>query len=447
MAVGGWAHALDLDQAYRLAQSNDARVRATRAATDAQRERLPQAESQRLPQVSLSGSRSNNDLTRTSQNFLGQPVTVDERYWSYNATLGVRVPLYRPAVTAGIAVAKAQVADAEAVLRAEEINLAARVAQAYFEALTAQDNIELVAAQQRAATTQADAARKAWQAGTGTRTDVDEIEARLDLLRADEVRARQQLEYAMAQMQVLVGPWDGALAPVDAQRFAVAPLQLATLTQWLELAERNSPELAALRARRDAAQQEIARASAGHWPTLDAVVQITRSASENVTSPSSSYTNRAVGVQLNVPLYSGGYTSSTVRQAMAELVRAEEQLEAARRDLHLRIHDQYRLVIEGSQRISALQKALASAQQVVQSNRQSWLAGVRTILDVLDAEVRALTVERDLRAARYQYLLARLRLAVLAGASVDEELGTVQAMLSTGPRAAATAQTVTTNPN
>lgn len=409
------AHAVDLWQAYQLARGHDARLRAARAGTEAQRERLPQAQAQLRPQVTLGASRLHNDLSRTSANFLGQPVTVDERYWSENLTLSVRQPLYRPALVAGVEVARAQVADAEAMLRVEENNLAARVAEAYLNVLLAQDQLELVLVQRRAAEAQADAARKALAAGTGTRTDVDDVEARLDLLRADELRARQQIDFARRQLEVLTGPLSSVPHPLDHERLTLPALVPDGLQAWLERAEAASPELAALRARRDAAAREVERAAAGHRPTVDAVLQLTRSASENVTTPSSRYTNRAIGIQLNVPLYSGGYVDSTVRQAVAELTRAEENLESLRRDLFVRVAEQHRLVEEGVQRIQALLRARESAQTALRSSEMSQRAGVRTILDVLEAQQRLQNVERELRAARYQQLLARLRLLTLAG--------------------------------
>ena len=110
------------------------------------------------------------------------------------------------------------------------------------------------------------------------------------------------------------------------------PPEPASVDAWIAQAEDNSPEVRALQARVDAAQAEIDKAKGGHYPTLDAVAQISRSASENVNSPRSRNTNHMLGLQLTVPLFSGGYTQSTVRQALAEQVRAQETLEATRRD-------------------------------------------------------------------------------------------------------------------
>jgi protease secretion system outer membrane protein len=424
------AHGMGLAEAHRLALQNDATLRAARAAADVQRERLPLAQAQLLPNVALGASRVYNDLSRTASDFLGRPQRIDEQYPSYNATLSIRQPLYRPALRAGVEQARSVVADAEAVLAAETNRLAERVTAAYLEALLTQDQLELVLKQQQVALRQLDAAEKAWRAGTGIRTDIDEIQARLDLLRADELRARQAQDMARRQLENLTGVSASALWPLAPERLVLEPPQPSTLAEWQAAAEANSPELAALRARRDAARLEIERARAGHLPTLDAVAQITRSASENVTTPSSSYTNRLIGLQLNVPLYAGGAVDASVRQAVAELTRVEETLEATRRDLGLRVHREFRAVTEGVARIRALEQALRSADQVVTANRRSYEAGTRTVLDVLNAEQQRQSVLRDLAQARYEYLLARVRLVSLAGSDVQAEIAAIDAALA-----------------
>ena len=423
------AHGMGLAEAHRLALQNDATLRAARAAADVQRERLPLAQAQLLPNVALGASRVYNDLSRTASDFLGRPQRIDEQYPSYNATLSIRQPLYRPALRAGVEQARSVVADAEAVLAAETNRLAERVTAAYLEALLNQDQLELVLKQQQVALRQLDAAEKAWRVGTGIRTDIDEIQARLDLLRADELRARQAHDMARRQLENLTGVSASTLWPLAPERLVLEPPQPSTLAEWQAAAEANSPELAALRARRDAARQEIERARAGHFPTLDAVAQITRSASENVTTPSSSYTNRLIGLQLNVPLYAGGAVDASVRQAVAELTRVEETLEATRRDLGLRVHREFRAVTEGVARIRALEQALRSADQVVTANRRSYEAGTRTVLDVLNAEQQRQSVLRDLAQARYEYLLARVRLVSLSGGDVEGTIAGVDGVL------------------
>jgi outer membrane protein/protease secretion system outer membrane protein len=261
-------------------------------------------------------------------------------------------------------------------------------------------------------------------AGSGTRTDVDEMQARLDLNVAQLLEAHQNVDYAQQQLSVLINQPVMRLAELNVERLQLLAPNPATLAQWQALADAGSPELLALEARMQAARLQVEKSRSGHLPTLDLVAQWSISDSENVTRLDSSYNTRSVGVQLSVPLYAGGYVNSTVRQALAEQVRAEETLEAARRDLQVRIHKEFRGVTEGVLLVKALEQAVRSAEQAAISTRKSSLAGVRTQLDVLKAEAQKVESLRDLARARYGYLLSKLRLQSLAGmagsASIDE---------------------------
>lgn len=409
------AAGMDLLQAYEAALSQDATVRAARAANEAAQERVPQARAQLLPSLSLSVGRNSNDLTRTSPNALGRPVTTEQDYFSYNQTLQLRQPLYRKPLLAGLDQARHLVDEADAMLERELQNLGVRVAGAYMEVLLAHDQVDLVLQQQKALLVQLDAARKALAAGAGIRTDIDEAQARLDLNRADELAARQQLEYSRRQLEVLVGQPIDSLAPVDAAKMPLLPPDPASLQAWLDMAQAASPEIQALEARAMAARLEVRKASGGHHPTLDAVAAYSRSGSENVTAPDTSYRSWVLGLQFNLPIYQGGYVSSQVRQALAEQTRAEELLEAARRELSVRLHNEYRGVTEGVLRVRALEEAVRSATQLVRSNTRAFEAGARTRVDILNAEQTLQVARRDLAQARYRYLVSRVNLKALAG--------------------------------
>lgn len=409
------AWSLDLLQSYEAALEQDATVRAARAAADSGRERLPQARAQLLPNLSFSAGRNKNDLLRTQPNSLGKEVTTQENYISYNQTLTLRQSLYRRQQATAYEQARFIVDDANAVLERELQNLGVRVGTAYMEALLATDQLNLVLAQKAVTTTQLEVARKAFAAGSGTRTDIDEAQARLDMTMAQELEVRQNLDYTRRQLQVLINRPVDSLEPLNIEKLPLLMPVPAQLEDWTLLAQQKSPEVASLTARLDAARLEVRKAESAHYPTLDAVAQWTRSGSENVTSPNSSYINRAIGLQLSVPLYAGGYVDSTVRQALAEQVRAEEQLEAVKRDLGVRVHKEFRGVTEGILRIKALEQAVRSAEQLVVSSRKSFQAGSRTLMDILNAEQQKQTTLRDLAQARYLYLVARIRLLALAG--------------------------------
>lgn len=420
--------AMDLLQAYEVAQKQDATILASRAAARAGRERLPQARAQLLPNVSASLGRNNNQLTSTTTSF-GREQSTDSNYTSSNQTLSVRQPLFRTGLTAQYRQARAQVDDADATLAQDEQNLAVRVSGAYFEALLTHDQLALVLAQRTAYTTQLDAARKSLAAGAGTRTDIDEAQARLDMNAALEIEARQNVAYTLKQLEILVNQPIDKLATLDVSKLKLLAPQPTHLQDWTQRAEQNSPQLQSLKAQTEVARQEVEKARAGHYPTLDAIAQWSRSESENVTNINSRYTNAAVGLQLNIPIFSGGYVNSQVRQALAGQERAEQALEAGRRDLGVRVHKEFRGVIESIPRIQALEQALRSADQLVLSSRKSFQAGSRTVVDVLNAEQQRTQTLRDLAQERYLYLVSRIRLLALVGGADVEAMAAVNQLL------------------
>ncbi len=423
------ANSMDLLQAYEAAQKNDATILAARATAVAERERLPQAESQLMPNLSANLSHNKNQLKSVSPNFLGQPQTSHTNYPSSNQTLTLRQPLYRPQLAAQYRQARALVDDAESTLQQEEQNLAVRVSSAYFEAMLTHDQLALVLAQQIAYTAQLDAARKSFAAGSGIRTDIDEAQSRIDMSRALEIEARQNVSYTLQQLQTLVNEPIEKVSILNVVKLQLQNPQPDSLQDWIARAELNSPQLQSLNSRVEVARQEIKKAQAGHLPTLDAVAQWSNSKSESITNTSSSYTNNAIGLQLNIPLFAGGYVNSQVRQTLAGLERAEQSLEAARRDLSLRVHKEFRGVTENIPKIRALEQALLSSDQLVLSSRKSMQAGSRTVLDILNAEQQRVLVLRDLAQARYMYLISKVRLLALVGDADHAALASINQAL------------------
>ena len=415
---------MDLRQIYQAALEQDATVRAARAAADVGRERLPQAKAQLLPSVTANVGKNSNDLNTTSPNLLGQSTTTNDKYLSDNRTLQLRQPLVNMQRWLQFEQAKSVVNEAEATLDREYQNLVVRVAGAYFETLMADEQLDLVLAQKATYTALVDAAKKGLSAGSGTRTDIDDAQSRLDMALAQELEARQNQDLTRRQLQLLVNQPVMAIAKLNVPALKLNSPQPASLDDWTVKAEQNSPEIKALQARLEAARQEVKKAQAGHLPTLDAIAQWSNSGSENITRINSRYENKSIGLQLNVPIYSGGYVNSTIRQAVAEQTRAEESLEALRRDLGVRVHREYRGVSEGVMRVRALEQAVRSTEQMMKSTQMSLKAGSRTQLDVLNAQQQYTLAMRDLAQARYVYLMSKVRLASLVGddaaASVDE---------------------------
>jgi outer membrane protein/protease secretion system outer membrane protein len=360
---------------------------------------------------------------------LGVEQTTKTDYPSQSQTLTLRQPLYRPFLKAQYQQAGARVDDANAVLNQEEQSLVVRVVGAYFEAMLTHEQLNLVLAQRKAYTTQLDVARKSFAGGSGTRTDIDAAQAQLDLNAAEEIEARQNMVYTLRQLELLVGQPIDQLSTLNISKLQLLSPQPNNLLDWITRAEQNSPQIKSLKALVEVARLEVNKNQSGHYPTLDAVAQLSRSQSETVTNTQNRYNNASVGLQLTVPLFAGGAVTSSVRQALAARDRAEQLLEAGRRDLGLRVHKEFRSLAENIPKISALEQALISADQLVLSSSKSFQAGSRTVVDVLNAEQKRSVVLRDLAQARYIYLISNIRLLALVGAADVEAVRSINQVL------------------
>jgi outer membrane protein/protease secretion system outer membrane protein len=380
--------------------------------------------------VSASAGRNNNNLDTTAPNIFGAPASTNEQYVSDNRTVQLRQPLLNMQRWLQFKQAQSLVEETEANLNRELQNLVVRVAGAYFETLMSDEQFDLVQAQIKTYTALVDASQKALAAGSGTRTDIDDALARLDMAKAQELEARQNQDLTRRQLQLLVNQPVNKIAKLNVTALQLKSPEPPNLDEWTRKAEQASPEVKSLQARLEAARREVSKAQAGHFPTLDAVAQWSNSGSENITRINSRYENKTIGLQLNIPLYSGGYVNSTIRQAVAEQTRAEETLEALRRDLGVRVHKEYRGVSEGVMRVKALEQAARSAEQMLKSTQMSLKAGTRTQLDVLNAQQQYTLALRDLAQARFVYLMSKVKLAALVGDDAQASVEQVNAALS-----------------
>jgi outer membrane protein/protease secretion system outer membrane protein len=368
------AGADDLVTLYREAMVSDATFLSTRADTEAQREALPQARAQLLPNLSFSGTKSKNATEQTNESMFG-PVTSERDYDSHNYVLALRQPLFRPYSIAAYIQARAQAESADATLAWAIQDVAVRVGSAYFDVLLAQSELDVNKAQQEAYAARLAYTEKALAAGYGTRTDIDEARARLDLAQAQALEFRHRLEYLMDTLGALVNRPLTPLAVLDPARLELARPDPARLEDWIQEAETINPRLASLRARVKAAENEIWKARSGHLPTVDLVAQRSKSESESNTSIGTKYDTKMVGLQVNIPLFSGGYVHSTARQAHAELERQRQQLEAARRDINLEVRKEFDAATQGVQWVNAYAQAVRSAEQTLHSTKKGFQAG------------------------------------------------------------------------
>ncbi len=420
----------DLMAIYQNALSQDPAWASSRSANVAAQEKLEQGKALYRPTVALnsdfSESRTNLDreLSGSSIDPSGNPAGSGggERFDTFTYSLNVTQPLFRHDNYVQYQQSKLVVSQADRQLMLDRQNLMLRVTQAYFDVLLAQDSIELINTQKSAINHQLEQAKANFEVGTATITDVNEAQARFDLTTAQKIAAINQLEIKKRALQSIIGSMPQNLATVREDLNPQIP-QPTDMQAWVELAEQNSLALAIQQHNFQIANREVERMRAGHLPTLDAVARYSDSRSTGSASGfASDLEDITVGLQLAIPLYQGGAVSSRVREAAANLQKAQEDVEVARRQANLETQQAYLDVSSGVAQIRAFEQALFSSQSQLDSTNLGYDVGVRTSVDVLNAQQQFYTAKRDLLQARYNYLISTVRLKFASGILAEADL-------------------------
>jgi outer membrane protein len=426
--LGSSAQAIDLIDIFHDSQSNDPVFASARAAQQAGQEKLSQGRSLLLPNVNLSANSTYNNLTTQYKGAFPFPGG-SNRYNSNGYGVTLVQPLFRAQNWVAYTEAELQVAQTEAQFKIAEQDLVLRAAQAYFDVLIAQDSVQLTTAQKTAISEQLAQAKRNFEVGSATITDTLEAQSRHDLTSAQEVAAQNNLEIKQRALQQLTNAVPKDLKPLGNQFKLESPLP-ADMEVWVDQAQLNNPQLALAQAGSELAEKEVTRNRAGHLPTVDLVANYaSNSANGGSFGVGSDTTSKTVGVQLNIPLYQGGAVNSRSREAQANSDRAKQELENARRNVALQTRQAYLGVVSGIAQVKALQQALASSVSVLDASKLGQEVGVRTNLDVLNAQQQLYSTRRDLYQAEYNYLLSQLRLKAAVGALGEAELDKVNQAL------------------
>ncbi len=421
----GLAGAMDLTQAYRDALAVDPVLAGARAQLAATREKVPQARAGLLPSVSANAALSRQTVDNTLR---------DGRYYvsPENYAIQLSYPLLRLQNTEALEQSRLAVAIGEAQLVQAEQDLIVRVSQAYFDVLAAQDNLATIRAQKAAITEQLAAAKRNFEVGTATVTDQQEAQARFDLALAQEFAALNELEVRRAALAQLIGkpvPELRTLRPgVELQ-----PPQPAREVDWTQGARENNLAVQQARVAGEIARREVDRQRYGHYPTVDLVSSLNRQVSSLPQGVSFTSNAATIGVQLSVPIYAGGAIDARVREATQLREKALFDLDNARRQAEQGARTAYLGVNSGLAQVKALEAAEKSSQLALDSNLLGYQVGVRINIDVLNAQQQLFTTRRDLARARYDVLVNGLRLKSTAGALSEEDLRTVDALLTAIP--------------
>jgi outer membrane protein len=414
----------DLLQIYREAVANDAAFAASRYQQQAAQELVPQARSALLPNIGANARADSNYYSATEPD-------ISNNYSVYGGGINLSMPLYRPQNWEALEQAKIAVMRSDLTLQQSAQDLTLRVATAYFNVLAARDQLIALEAAKRATLEQLQQARREFEVGTKTIIDTNEAQARYDQIVAQEQVALGTLLVRRSELQTIIGRDLGTLAPLRDRPNLTLP-QPNDIMQWVRSAEDTNYSVQIARANYEIATREVQRQRDAHKPTVDVVGGYNVN-KFNGTQSSNDLNPRinagTIGLQLNVPIYQGGLIQSRVREALSLQDRSNAELESARRTSANSARDAYTGVNYGLAQVKALESAEVSARTQLDSTQLGYQVGVRILLDVLNATTQLVQTQRDLKRARYDFLLAALRLKASTGALTDEDVAAVNALL------------------
>lgn len=419
------AQAANLSEVYKLARQHDPIYAAAYASYKAGLERLPQTQALLRPSIGLSASLRHNQVdTNLSSSTSSNPAGFG---------LSLQQPLYRKQNLETYEQGKLQALLAESQLKAAEQDLILRVARAYFDVLLAQDTLSTSEAQKKAIAEQLAQAKFSFEVGAATITDTHEAQARADLASAQEIASRNDLTVKRQVLEKLIG----AVAPkldILASHAKLPAPEPDDIEKWVAHSQESGLGVAIGRTAEEIARREVAKQRAGGMPTLDLVASY--SDSRNGTSSAGTRvdsTSAQLGLELAWALYQGGAIESRIREAQANHEKARFELDEAKLLAALDARNAFLGVASGHARSQALAQAVVSSESQLQSTKLGLEVGVRTRVDVLNAQQQLFAAQRDLAAARYETIKSGLALKATAAALTEADLAAMDAFLKAAP--------------
>jgi outer membrane protein len=428
------ADAQDLLATYELALQRDPRLRAAEATRNAVLEAKPQSIARLLPTLSARGALNRNHWETNSLGAGIQffPSGIGARgqnvgFWDSSASVNLSQPIYHHEIWVQLSQADNQIAQAEAAYAAEQQNTALRTAQAYFNVLLAQDNLEFAEAEKLAIERQLEQARARFDVGLIPITDVNEAQAGYDQARANEIKAVNDLDNARESLREIIGEYEERLSGLAAEIPLKSP-EPADIEAWNKRAQENNLDIISAQNRSELAKKSIDLQFAGHLPTLDLVGSA--GFVDNNRPGGFTFRSQAIGMEVNIPLFEGGAVNSRVRQARQEFQAAQETLDTQRRTVTRQVKNAYRGILSSISQVAAFKAAVISAQSALEATEAGFEVGTRTMVEVLTEQRNLYAAQRNYAQARYDYIVNSLSLKQASSLLQREDIELVNSWLS-----------------
>ncbi|MCG7755495.1 MAG: TolC family outer membrane protein [Nitrosomonas sp.] len=374
-----------------------------------------------LPNLSITHTQNRSSGTITGKTQTGQSVSDVVTFDSQISSLTLRQPLINLEAVASYRIGKAQANSSRAKFTGRSQQLIVRLVEAYVETLLAQDHVKLAESQLTSLEELRRVNERMLIKGEGTTTDVLETQSKHAIAQARVIEANDELEGARLKLEAIIGQKINLLDRLS-DAFNTRAIQLQDYDNWYALALERNAELMTQRHAVTSGKEEIRKSFAGHTPRVDLVASLSKNNRGSFITRNQDAELGTIGVEVNFPLYAGGRVNALTAQAKANHARAEADLDAVTDKVLVELKKQYNLLKSGVKKIESLELAVKSAELLVDATEKSIRGGIRINLNLLDAQQQLYTAQRDLSQARFDYLLAYLRLQLAAGTLVLDDL-------------------------
>lgn len=396
----------DLLDIYERAIQNDPLIKQAEAKRSAAGESRNQGLARFFPTLAATGA-SGREWRHNRIASINNLFPANQEYWNHSFNFNLTQPLFHWDHWVQLSQSDNQIAQAEAAYQAELQNLIVRTTEAYFNVLSAQDNLQFTVSEKQAIAKQLEQAKQRFDVGIIPITDVYEAQAAFDQTSANELEAANNLDNQKEALREIIGDSEALVSSLG-ENLPLKKPSPDNLSKWDESAETNNLSIIAAFNEMEIARKAIDIQRSGHLPKLDLVGAY--GVSENGSAFGPRGDNQSIGVQLNVPLFEGGAVNSRTRQASFEYEASKEKLTSVKRAVKRQVNNTYRSVLTNISRIEALKASVTSAASALEASEAGFEVGIRTMVDVLGEQRNVYRAKRDLSRARYDYLINSIKL-------------------------------------
>jgi protease secretion system outer membrane protein len=436
ISISVHAESFSLIETYYNALNYDAKLQAAKKDNIIQHQEAEKASSVFYPQARmlLFQGKSFTDSTTPQQTILGLPIGgggfQHRNYDSKNFNLTIKQSLFNKAGFATFNQARETAYRSDAILTFEKLDFMGRIVASYLDILLAVDNIEYSDFQKINVEKQLDAAQKRFEAGVGTITEINEAKANLESITAKKLEWDNTLEYARRVLESYTGYYPDILFRLNPEKLPRTKPVPNNIETWINTASEKNAEIIAARHDIEIAAAGIDKSISGHYPTLDLIASKSYSESQSDYTIGSRYQTDSLGLQLEIPIYYGGYVRTDTNESMTKFEQSKDNLLQKEREVKSNVRKYFHEIINGLSRLNSYEASVKSNEIALTGTQKGFESGFRNNLDVLNAQEKLYLAKHDLSKERYTLIYNRILLKQVAGNLSEQDLQEISEWIS-----------------